>query len=537
MKKSILLIACVAFSMATTAKQRTFAEMRNIAVRLLDNNDIKRVKASSNTDKYNLKRLHVNTEFTVVGYDNAGFVVIANDDNIDPVLGFSTSTFDANNMPDGMKWWMNAMEQSLAYGSNPENHAIMKRAKKVDPLLKTQWGQGAPYNNFCPKDCPTGCVATALAQTFYARQYPTTGEGEIFDADTFDFISYGNTTYDYANMLPTYEAGKYNQTQGDAVATLMYHIGRAINMNYAPGGSGTTLLMAMPGLKEHFRINKNVATRYRMFHAEEWMDYIYDELDNQRPVVYCGADKATGGHCFVVDGYNEQGLVHLDWGWDGVANGWFDVNKLNPSAEGTDYSYTEEQNIFTGLAKTTEDVEHTTEIVSTLPLELSYSNGTFTIGKYIVYNYNDYKFDGSCHLVIDNGKELSSILNISFDKDRAITAAGKKIYGSGINGGTFEMPDGVKDGTYLLYFVAQDSGKELVNRVYPAEGVNWCYTLTKKGNNITLTEGGTTGIASVTAKPNKVSNAVYSIDGRVMGNDINAMGKGLYIVDGKKVMK
>ena len=235
--------------MATTAKQRTFAEMRNIAVRLLDNNDIKRVKASSNTDKYNLKRLHVNTEFTVVGYDNAGFVVIANDDNIEPVLGYSTTAFDANNMPDGMKWWLNAMEQSLAYGSNPENHAIMKRAKKVDPLLKTQWGQGAPYNNFCPKDCPTGCVATALAQTFYARQYPTTGEGEIFDADTFDFISYGSTTYDYANMLPTYEAGKYNQTQGDAVATLMYHIGRAISMNYAPAGSGTTLLMAMPGLK------------------------------------------------------------------------------------------------------------------------------------------------------------------------------------------------------------------------------------------------------------------------------------------------
>ena len=86
-------------------------------------------------------------------------------------------------------------------------------------------------------------------------------------------------------------------------------------------------------------------------------------------------------------------------------------------------------------------------------------------------------------------------------------------------------------------FVAQDSGDEFVNKVYPAEGITWCYTLTKKGNNVTLTEGGTTGIASVTAKPNKVSNAVYSIDGRVMGNDINAMGKGLYIVDGKKVMK
>ena len=30
---------------------------------------------------------------------------------------------------------------------------------------------------------------------------------------------------------------------------------------------------------------------------------------------------------------------------------------------------------------------------------------------------------------------------------------------------------------------------------------------------------------------------VYSIDGRFLGNDVNALGKGLYIVGGKKVVK
>ena len=46
-----------------------------------------------------------------------------------------------------------------------------------------------------------------------------------------------------------------------------------------------------------------------------------------------------------------------------------------------------------------------------------------------------------------------------------------------------------------------------------------------------------TAIKDIKADTRKADNRVYSIDGRYLGDDINALGKGLYIVGGKKELK
>lgn len=112
-----------------------------------------------------------------VGSD-AGFIIVSNDDCAVPILGYSDSgSFDANNIPDNMRAWLQGYADEIAWAKanhvKPAANAPMKAAlgNKVDPLLTTHWDQGTPYNDLCPlsgdKRTVTGCVATAMAQVMY----------------------------------------------------------------------------------------------------------------------------------------------------------------------------------------------------------------------------------------------------------------------------------------------------------------------------------------------------------------------------------
>ena len=193
----------------------------------------------------------------------------------------------------------------------------------IPQLMKSEWGQSAPFNNLCPMGasgrCPAGCVATAMAQFFYYHKYPVKAIGK-------GSCTYGGKTYaqnlsgiEYAwdKMLPKYDTP--SGVGSEDVATLLYDCGLSIGMNYDDNGSGSYNFEACNAINEHFNMYATYYDR-SYYTASDWMNILYQQLSQKNPVVYTGVSKVEGvasGHCFVIDGYREDGLVHVNWGWDG----------------------------------------------------------------------------------------------------------------------------------------------------------------------------------------------------------------------------
>lgn len=280
--------------------------------------------------------------------DNNGYLVTSADDVFPAVLGFADSgTFDPNNIPPAMEAWLAGYDYQLQYAIANGINANATRAQEhaaIAPLCSTKWGQDAPFSDLTPTSgsthCPTGCTATAMAQVMKHHNWPKKGTGTnvysygSFTDLTFDF---GNTEFDWDNMLDTYFYG-YNDTQVNAVATLMAACGNAALMQYAKSSSGAYLYDALYGLVNFLGYDKSGYEAQRNFYSStEWDNMIYGELEAGRPVVYSGYSnfgKGTG-HTFVVDGYRDNGFYHLNWGWTGTSDGYFLLTVLNPQDQGT----------------------------------------------------------------------------------------------------------------------------------------------------------------------------------------------------------
>ncbi len=281
-----------------------------------------------------------------------GYIIVSGDDKAAPVLGFSDEgTFDINNIPDGLQYWLEVYSQEMHYlRSNPNAQAASIRSKRsvsVRPLLSCNWSQSEPFNNLCPtyiEDGTTyhaaaGCIATAAAQIMYYHRWPITGTGSHsyvcnvnYSGEQTLSADFGSTTYDWDNMLDSYD-GSYTDTQANAVATLMSHVGISCDMGYGRG-SGAWNYAMVEALRNYFGYNKGMICKRRgNTPINEWEQTIMNELDNSRPVFYTGYTPNGGGHAFVFDGYNDEGYFHVNWGWGGLSNGYFLVTALNTSDE------------------------------------------------------------------------------------------------------------------------------------------------------------------------------------------------------------
>jgi hypothetical protein len=184
--------------------------------------------------------------------------------------------------------------------------------------------------------CLTGCVATAMAQVMNYHQWPKEAcqavpaynVGFAPDIDHYDGLP--ATTFDWDNMLPTYEGVSSTEAQQEAVATLMRYCGQSVQMLYGTYVSSTDGGLIADALKLYFDYNPNLFYASRTYYGiDEWEDMIYQELAANRPVPYCGQTD-QGGHSFVCDGYDGNGLFHINWGWGGEADGYFSLSVLNP---------------------------------------------------------------------------------------------------------------------------------------------------------------------------------------------------------------
>lgn len=213
----------------------------------------------------------------------------------------------------------------------------------VEPLVTTKWNQDAPFNNFAPEytddnnntqRCATGCAATAMAQIMKFHNWPEQGVGHYsYEHQSFGTISsdFSEHVYDWTNMIDRYNNGEYSNVQADAVALLMKDCGVSLNMNYGPV-SGASIYSYTPAFKNYFRYSSRTVNRSGCETAE-FTRIITDELQEGRPIIYCGTGE-DGGHAFVVDGYDTNYFLHVNWGWGGYSDGYFDMNYMDPAGLG-----------------------------------------------------------------------------------------------------------------------------------------------------------------------------------------------------------
>lgn len=288
--------------------------------------------------------------------EDKGFTIVSGDDRMPEVVGYSAQgTYDPDHLPANYVGFMKAYQETVeallkgdAQVSGGLAEARQWRAERVGtaavaPLLGgIKWNQRAPYNNMCPlydgtNRSVTGCVATAMAQVMMYYQYPKELKATIKDYITkskgieIPAINSGET-YDWDNMLPDYSKTDYSSAQADAVAKLMYHCGAAVKMDYGPS-SGANVTPAI--LATYFGYDADLMqdlTR-TCFTLQQWMTLIDNELKAKRPILYSGKSSG-GGHEFVCDGSDGKGLYHINWGWGGYQDGYFDLTILQPQKGG-----------------------------------------------------------------------------------------------------------------------------------------------------------------------------------------------------------
>ena len=275
--------------------------------------------------------------YYVFNNDAGGFVIIAGDDAVTPVLGYtSTGTFDAENLPDGLKDLLKSYERQIAaLGDNyVANQTATRAGFTGEKLLKTaEWNQNAPFNKYTPNNYVTGCVATAGAIVMKHHGYPAKGIGShSYTWNGQDLTANFEHDYDWANMPTKYTVG--NDEAFDGVARLMSDLGVAVEMKYAKGGSGASMEDLLTALKKYFGYSKYARLlAIADLGAEVWNDRLRAEIDANRPILYSAVDSNKGGHSFVIDGYKDESFS-VNWGWGGYCDGFYRIGALNPETGG-----------------------------------------------------------------------------------------------------------------------------------------------------------------------------------------------------------
>ena len=278
-----------------------------------------------------------------------GYVIVSGDDEMLELVGYAENGFfDAENVPPQMQLWLDGYAEYVAAvqsGKAKARKILLSDSPSVvvEPLVSTKWNQDAPFNNFAPEytddnnntqRCATGCAATAMAQIMKFHNWPEQGVGHYsYEHQSFGTISsdFSEHVYDWTNMIDRYNNGEYSNVQADAVALLMKDCGVSLNMNYGPV-SGASIYSYTPAFKNYFRYSSRTVNRSGCETAE-FTRIITDELQEGRPIIYCGTGE-DGGHAFVVDGYDTNYFLHVNWGWGGYSDGYFDMNYMDPAGLG-----------------------------------------------------------------------------------------------------------------------------------------------------------------------------------------------------------
>ena len=391
--------------------------------------------------------------------DQQGFVIVSGDDRTEQILGYCDhGDFHADSIPEHMRSWLQTYANDIQW---LEDHNVtqtqedvqakkaQRRSRKVyhsiPALLKTRWNQSWPYNKNCPHYVnedgtegtpPAGCVAVAMAQLMNYYHYPSrttavldniskTYTVKTSSGTTSRTISTGSipagTFIDWEHMKNSY--GSYTDEELEAVANLMLYCGLGVRMSWSKSGSGAVFSKIASSLRNQFGYESSVFVASRgNYSIDGWFDLVYDELAAGHPVGFAGNAGGSSGHAFVLDGFDGDGMFHVNWGWGGMSDGWYVLSILKPGDQTGDgdssttggYSMSQGALIGVRLPGTVERKTDTYLTVSDISCTTTYINATYTnetgfSGSFdtgiVVYNEET----NTCELIPRTSQKLSSM--------------------------------------------------------------------------------------------------------------------------------
>jgi hypothetical protein len=275
--------------------------------------------------------------------DSSCFVIVAGDDRAEEILAYGDGVLDMDSLPCNVQYWLEGYCRQLeTLHAHPEASRRQQQRQDtliIEPLVTARWNQTRPYNDMCPlldgKHCVTGCVATAMAQVMHRWKFPpmapalaayTTSQNKIA------VPALPQVELQWDEMLDTYLANNYTESQATAVATLMRYCGQSCKMDYGTS-SGAFQVNELAGMKLFgYNVSSTLLVRYNYTDAE-WEEMLLEDLQAGRPVLYGGENASGICHAFVIDGYDGS-RYHANWGWGGMADGYFALDAFS-----TGYNY------------------------------------------------------------------------------------------------------------------------------------------------------------------------------------------------------
>jgi len=484
-----------------------------------------------------------------------GFVVVSRDDAFSPVLGYSSGEYVADELPDGLRWWLGEMERSLAW--RKANGMMVQEVEftPVENFVASTWGQTSPYNYLCPKDgttqAPTGCVATAMAQIMYYYKYPehsvgygshSVGENGKTVKDTL------GATYEWDKLLNSYTKPIYPAATKERIGRLMFDCGAAVNMNYTASFSGSTSIDAGQAMYSNFQYDSlSVQHIMRIFYTDnEWMTVVYEELAARRPVFYTGVDNSLyGGHAFLASGIDESGKIYINWGWNGTGDGFYDMSELAPTGIlGYDgkIDFSSNQTIVIGMKPQLEPDEGEEIIPHIYNYSANYQltstvNNRIKVNPKDIYNMGLHDFRGTLNLYLFEESNESNRYTFNAYTTPSTMKELSSTSGDYPSSRTIDVSS-LPAGTWVAYLGALQEGG---TRVMPVRGLGGArfFTVTKDDNGrIAIKSRGikevTMGIQQPTVaaqQDNGTTNGIFDLSGRKLNS---VPSKGIYIENGKK---
>lgn len=407
-----------------------------------------------------------------------GFVIISSDDDFRDILGYCPNgSYQEDDLPDGFKYWLETLEEEMSVAKanklkKSEEEQDVSGQPSIEPLIKTYWAQGEPYNNMIPigstnhsnGKAATGCVATAMAQVMRYWEWPSgNATGRCYNTNydiSLTFTYFAFTRYNWDLMLSAYgdytSAGKssldekqeYTEEQAKAVAELMYHCGVTTNMKWG-NSSSTGNTIAMKALMTYYRYNKYMhAVGRDVCSPREYRDILLNELNHGRPMLYWGKNTNGGGHYFICDGFDTNtGMFHFNWGWAGLYDGYYALSAVN----GEQLAYNYFQFACVGCQPETEG-EYTPVITAS----------TMTLGE-VKYGYNlDITFTNFTNSSVDFEGEIGVALlqdgEIKYSNyESALGELSSNEFYPSYTLKSFRLNSSIEKGEYILCAIARNT--------------------------------------------------------------------------------
>ncbi|MBP3757744.1 MAG: C10 family peptidase [Prevotella sp.] len=586
-KRVISTLVVVLMALTMMAQERTDAQMMSIAkAKLARHTTAKKAKGNA-TQPLTLSTVSEGSQYRMfVADDGSGYVVVARNEAFKPIIGYSTEPATNLEIPCCMQACLDMINANLEerLKSAETEEATGKDGatyEEVSPMLTTFWQQGSPYNQKCPADYTgktsvTGCVATAMAMVINYFKYPaavSNKQGYYFyktnssgTASDTVFVNI-NSTYQWGKMLNTYSSSSAADAK-EAVAQLMYDCGCAAGLTYgsgSTGGSTTTAARRFYEIFDYASVNHASKDYYSDW---EWRQLVYDQLESGCPLMHSGQDPDNGGHAFVFDGIDADGLVHINWGWGKSTAAYFDMLALTPTTSSKTYNFEPTGFIYNLKAKDHLDEGEEQELQLVVGRGTSsYKNDYYTIslkenaetGKTrVIVNtcgvFNWTPVPARCYIGVhyeslDGGTDydvrFKSAANNYYAPSEFLSRQGKSFGDITIDHD--QTPDNIAPGRYKVSFVGyNDDRNNLKMRCYIRQRykglVYWILTVGEDGSlslsDEIVVDGPDsltpTGIKSITTMEHRSANShTYNLNGQRVGNDY----KGVVIQNGRKVVR